>query len=61
LTVLRSTRAEPAAIGASNAEIAAELYISKATVKAAVSRILTKLDLTNRTQIAVTVRAHSAD
>ena len=47
--------------GASNAEIAAELYISVATVKAAVSRILTKLDLTNRTQIAVTIRAHSAD
>jgi DNA-binding NarL/FixJ family response regulator len=47
--------------GASNAEIAAELYISTATVKAAVSRILTKLDLANRTQIAVTIRAHPAD
>ena len=42
--------------GASNAQIAAQLYISPATVKAAVSRILTKLDLTNRTQIAVIVR-----
>jgi DNA-binding NarL/FixJ family response regulator len=44
--------------GASNAEIAARLYISTATVKAAVSRILTKLGLTNRTQIAVVVRDH---
>jgi DNA-binding NarL/FixJ family response regulator len=42
--------------GASNAEIAARLYVSTATVKAAVSRILTKLDLTNRTQIAVIVQ-----
>ena len=41
--------------GASNAEIAARLYVSTATVKAAVSRILTKLDLANRTQIAVIV------
>ena len=41
--------------GASNAEIAARLYVSPATVKAAVSRILTKLDPTNRTQIAVVV------
>ena len=41
--------------GASNAEIAAQLYVSPATVKAAVSRILTKLDLTHRTQIAVVV------
>jgi DNA-binding NarL/FixJ family response regulator len=41
--------------GASNAEIAAQLYVSAATVKAAVSRILTKLDLANRTQIAVVV------
>src|SRR5882757_298416 len=44
------------AAGASNAEIAAKLYISPATVKAAISRILTKLELTNRTQIAVIVR-----
>jgi len=44
------------AAGASNAEIAAKLYISPATVKAAISRILTKLELTNRIQIAVIVR-----
>ncbi|MGW7679548.1 response regulator [Kribbella sp. NPDC054772] len=42
--------------GASNAEIAARLYVSQATVKAAISRILAKLDLTNRTQIAVIMR-----
>jgi DNA-binding NarL/FixJ family response regulator len=42
--------------GASNAEIGAQLYVSTATVKAAVSRILTKLNLANRTQIAVVVR-----
>lgn len=39
--------------GRSNAEIAAELYLSVATVKAHVSRILTKLDLNNRVQIAL--------
>jgi DNA-binding NarL/FixJ family response regulator len=44
--------------GRSNAEIAAELHMSIATVKSYVSRILTKLDLTNRTQIALL--AHDA-
>ncbi|WP_405883734.1 response regulator transcription factor [Streptomyces sp. NBC_01136] len=39
--------------GASNAEIAAELYMSVATVKTHVSRILAKLDLNNRVQIAL--------
>ncbi len=45
--------------GGSNTDIAAELFMSTATVKAHVSRILTKLDLTNRTQIAILV--HDAD
>ncbi|MFF1587876.1 response regulator [Streptomyces sp. NPDC058286] len=39
--------------GAANAEIAAELYMSVATVKAHVSRILAKLGLNNRVQIAL--------
>ena len=39
--------------GRSNAEIGAELFIGLATVKAHVSSILTKLDLNNRTQIAL--------
>jgi len=42
--------------GATNAEIARQLYVSAATVKAAVSRILAKLELGNRVQIAVVVR-----
>jgi len=41
--------------GKTNAEIAAELYMSVATVKAHVSHILTKLEHTNRVQIALTV------
>ncbi|MEU8143890.1 response regulator transcription factor [Nonomuraea sp. NPDC048901] len=41
--------------GKSNAAIGRELYMSVATVKAHVSRILTKLDLNNRVQIALTV------
>jgi DNA-binding NarL/FixJ family response regulator len=39
--------------GRSNAEVAAELYMSVATVKAHVSRVLVKLDATNRVQIAI--------
>jgi DNA-binding NarL/FixJ family response regulator len=41
--------------GASNAEVAASLYMSEATVKAHVSRLLTKLDASNRVQIALAV------
>ncbi|MBO0651980.1 response regulator transcription factor [Streptomyces triculaminicus] len=41
--------------GKANAEIAAELYMSVPTVKTHVSRILTKLDLNNRVQIALLV------
>ncbi len=42
--------------GATNAEIGRQLYVSAATVKATVSRILVKLELDNRVQIAVVVR-----
>ena len=45
--------------GQSNADIAAHLYMSEATVKAHVSRILTKLNAANRVQVAITM--HDAD
>jgi DNA-binding NarL/FixJ family response regulator len=45
--------------GLSNAEIAAALYMSVATVKAYVSRLLTKLDAGNRVQVALLV--HDAE
>jgi DNA-binding NarL/FixJ family response regulator len=44
--------------GESNAELAKQLYVSEATVKTYVSRLLAKLDLTNRTQAAIL--AHEA-
>ncbi|WP_222194892.1 response regulator [Modestobacter italicus] len=45
--------------GLSNAQIGSELYLSVATVKAHVSRLLVKLELTNRVQIALLT--HDAD
>jgi DNA-binding NarL/FixJ family response regulator len=45
--------------GRSNAEIAEELFMSVATVKAHVTRLLTKLEVTNRVQIALL--AHDAE
>jgi DNA-binding NarL/FixJ family response regulator len=41
--------------GLSNAEIAAELYLSVPTVKAHIGRLFTKLDVENRVQIALCV------
>ncbi|MEU6533083.1 response regulator transcription factor [Streptomyces sp. NPDC046928] len=56
LTVLNDREREVAVAvgrGLSNAEIAGELYMSVATVKTHVSRVLAKLDLNNRVQIAL--------
>ena len=44
--------------GLSNAQIAARLYLSEATVKGYVSRMLDKLDCANRTQAGLL--AHEA-
>jgi len=44
--------------GKSNAQIGADLYMSVATVKAHVSRLLTKLEMNNRVQVALL--AHDA-
>jgi DNA-binding NarL/FixJ family response regulator len=44
--------------GESNAELAKKLFVSEATVKTYVSRLLAKLDLANRTQAAIL--AHEA-
>ena len=41
--------------GASNAEVAVSLFMSEATVKAHVSRLFTKLDVTSRVHIAIVV------
>ena len=46
--------------GRSNAEIAAELHMSVATVKAHVSRLLTKLEADNRVQVALLVQDAAA-
>ncbi|MQY09085.1 response regulator transcription factor [Actinomadura macrotermitis] len=51
--------AEAVGRGLSNAEAAAELYMSVTTVKTYVSRIMRKLDLNNRVQIALL--AHDAE
>jgi len=58
LTALTDRELEVAtavASGASNAEVAAELFMSEATVKAHVSRLLTKLEVSNRVQVALLV------
>jgi DNA-binding NarL/FixJ family response regulator len=46
------------ATGATNREIAASLYLSEGTVKNHISRILTRLDLRDRTQAALYAREH---
>jgi DNA-binding NarL/FixJ family response regulator len=44
--------------GRSNAEIAALLFVSEATVKSHVARLFAKLDCTNRVQAALYAREH---
>lgn len=59
LTERETEVAREVARGASNADIGGDLYLSVPTVKAHVSRILTKLGLDNRVQIALLV--HDAE
>ncbi|MEV7230348.1 response regulator transcription factor [Polymorphospora sp. NPDC051019] len=47
--------AEAVGQGLSNAEISVELFMSVATVKAYVSRLLTKMECANRVQVAILV------
>jgi DNA-binding NarL/FixJ family response regulator len=47
--------------GAANAEIARSLFMSEATVKAHVSRLFSKLGVTNRVQIAIVVHDAGTD
>lgn len=53
--------ASAVARGLSNAQIAVELAMSVPTVKAHVSRLLTKLDLDNRVQLALLVHEAGSD
>ncbi|MEJ6013848.1 response regulator transcription factor [Corynebacterium sp. H127] len=55
LTPLEKEVADAIADGLTNADIAAERYMSVGNVKGCVSRILTKLGLSNRVQIATLV------
>lgn len=55
LTAREREVADAVGRGLSNAEIAAELYLSVPTVKAHVSRLFDKLRVTNRVQIAILV------
>lgn len=58
LTAREREVAVAVAQGLSNAEIANHVYMSLSTVKVHIGRIMTKLDATNRTQVAIV--AHDA-
>ena len=58
LTAREREVAVAVAQGLSNAEIAADLYMSQSTVKVHIGRIMTKLGVGNRTQVAIV--AHDA-
>ncbi len=45
--------------GHTNAEISADLYLSVATVKSHLTRLMTRLGMTNRTQLALWAQRHS--
>ena len=51
----------PVGHGLSSAEIAAAAYLSTATVKAYVSRLLVKLRVSNRVQVALLVQQVDVD
>ncbi|MEV5537019.1 response regulator transcription factor [Saccharopolyspora shandongensis] len=53
LTAREREVAVAVARGSSNAEIAADLYMSQSTVKVHIGRIMNKLDAGNRTQVAI--------
>jgi DNA-binding NarL/FixJ family response regulator len=55
LTAREREVAQAVGRGRSNAEIASQLHMSLATVKAHVSRLLIKLNVANRVQIALIV------
>lgn len=52
--------ADAVARGLTNTEIAEEMFLSITTVKTHVARIFTKLDVTNRVQVAIIVLEHGS-
>ena len=59
LSPIETEVAELVAVGLSNPEIAAKLYISRGTVKMHLSSVYTKLGLANRVELALAAKATS--